>query len=138
MLMFAKQRVMEAGLPGQVMNMYPDQSTDRLTQRMKRNPLRSPQAATTSTSTTIDETSTLIANKMQYARRILPNERRMEAVKRKMREQTSCVIVKQRGGSRFKEEKREKNLYVEGGSRSSQRLTQWSEMYQVMSTAFAL
>lgn len=86
-LMFAKQRVMEAGLPGHVVHMYLDQSTDRLTQRMKnivRNALRSPQTATPSTSTAIDATSTLIANKMQYAKRISPNERRVEAVKRKM------------------------------------------------------
>ena len=87
MLTFAKQRVIEAGLPGHVVHMYLDQSTDRLTQRMKtiiRNALRSPQTTTQSTSTAIDATSTLIANKMQYAKRITPNERRMEAVKRKM------------------------------------------------------
>jgi len=34
-LMFAKQQVIEAGLPGHVVHMYLDQSTDRLTQRMK-------------------------------------------------------------------------------------------------------
>ena len=76
MLMFAKQRVMETGLPGHVVNMYLDQSTDRLTQRMKtiiRNALRSLQAATLSTSTPIYATSNLIANKMQYAKRITPN-----------------------------------------------------------------
>ena len=87
MLTFAKQRVIEAGLPGHVVHMYLDQSTDRLTQRMKtivRNALRSPQTTTQSTSTALDATSTLIANKMQYAKRITPNERRMEAVKRKM------------------------------------------------------
>ena len=111
--MFAKQRVMEAGLPGHVVHTYLDQSTDRLTQRMKnivRNALRSPQTATPSTSTAIDATSTLIANKMQYAKRISPNERRVEAVKRKLNgERISCVIVKQRGvrGSRFKEEEEE-------------------------------
>ena len=87
MLKFVKQRMREAGLPGHVVHMYLDQSTDRLTQRMKtivRNALRSPQTTTQSTSTAIDATSTLIANKMQYAKRITPNERRMEAVKRKM------------------------------------------------------
>ena len=54
--MFAKQRVMEAGLPGHVVHMYLDQSTDRSTQRMKnivRNALRSPQTAIPSTSTAI-------------------------------------------------------------------------------------
>ena len=86
-LMFAKHRVTEAGLPEHVVYMYLDQSTERLTQRMKKiikNALRSPQPATPSTSTAIDETSNLIANKMRYAKRITPNERRMEAVKRKM------------------------------------------------------
>ena len=79
---------MEAGLPGHVVQCtYLDQSTDRLTQRMKnivRNALHSPQIATPSTSTAIDATSTLIANKMQYAKRITPNECRVEAGKRKM------------------------------------------------------
>ena len=51
---------------------------------VSRNALRPPQAARPSTSTAIDETSTLITNKMQYAKRISPNERRMGAVKRKM------------------------------------------------------
>ena len=63
MLTFVKQRVIEAGLPGHVVHMYLDQSTDRLTQRMKtivRNALRSPQTTTQSTSTAIDATSTLI------------------------------------------------------------------------------
>ena len=86
-LMFAKHRVTEAGLPEQVVHMYLEQSTERLTQRMKniiKNALRSPQPATPSTSTAINETSYLIANKMRYAKRITPNERRMEAVKRKM------------------------------------------------------
>ena len=84
---FAKQRMREAGLPGHVVHMYLDQSTDRLTQRMKtivRKALRSPQTTKQSTSTAIDATSTLITNKMQYVKRITPNERRMEVVKRKM------------------------------------------------------
>ena len=87
MLKLAKQRMREAGLPEHVVHMYLDQSMDRLTQRMKtivRKALRSPQTTTQSTSTAINATSTLIANKMQYAKRITPTERRMEAVKRKM------------------------------------------------------
>ena len=86
-LMFAKHRVTEAGLPEHVVHMYLEQSTERLTQRMKniiKNALRSLQPATPSTSTAINETSNLIANKMRYAKRITPNERRMEAVKKKM------------------------------------------------------
>ena len=46
--------------------------------------LYTPQTATPSTSTAMDATSTFIANKMQYAKRITPNESRVEAVKRKM------------------------------------------------------
>ena len=37
-----------------------------------------------SSATPIDATSKVIANKMQYAKRITPNERRMKTVKRKM------------------------------------------------------
>ena len=87
MLKLAKQRMREAGLPEHVVHMYLDQSMDRLTQRMKtivRKALRSPQTTTQSTSTAINATSTLIANKMQYAKRITPTEHRMEAVERKM------------------------------------------------------
>ena len=115
--MFAKQRVMEAGLPGHVVHMYLDQSTDRLTQRMTtivRNALRSPQAATPSTSTSIDETSTLIANKMQYAKKITPNERRMEAVKRKMDSEflASSSNSEEEEGQGSKEKKKKRTIDV--------------------------
>ena len=115
--MFAKQRVMEAGLPGHVVHMYLDQSTDRLTQRMKtivRNALRSPQAATPSTSTSIDETSTLIANKMKYAKKITPNERPMEAVKRKMDSEflASSSNSEEEEGQGSKEKKKKRKIDV--------------------------
>ena len=48
-LVFAKQRVIEAGLPDHVLRMYLEQSTDRLTGRMRNiieNALRSAQPAT--------------------------------------------------------------------------------------------
>ena len=69
------------------MHIYLDQFMDRLTQRAKiiiRNALWSPKAATRSTSMAINATSNLIANLMRYAKKITPNERGMEAVKRKI------------------------------------------------------
>jgi len=81
-----EKRVIKAGLQEHLIDMYLEQSTERLNQRMKniiKNALRSPQAATPSTSMAIDATTTLIANKMRYAKRVAPNECRMEAVKRK-------------------------------------------------------
>ena len=114
---FAKQRMREAGLPGHVVHMYLDQSTDRLTQRMKtivRKALRSPQTTTQSTSTAINATSTLIANKMQYAKRITPNERRMEAVKRKMENEflASSSNSEEEEGQGSKKKKKNRKIYV--------------------------
>ena len=118
MLTFAKQRVIEAGLPGHVVHMYLDQSTDRLIQRMTsivRNALRSPQTTTQSTSTAIDTTSTLIANKMQYAKRITPNELRMEAVKRKMENVflASSSSSEEEEGQGSKKKKKKKNRKID-------------------------
>jgi len=48
-LLFAKQRVIEAGPPDHVVRMYLEQSTDRMTGRIRnmiKNALRSPQPAT--------------------------------------------------------------------------------------------
>ena len=86
-LMFAKERVMDARLPEHVLALYLEQSTERVTQRMKnivKNALHSPKFETPSTSSAINATTNLIASKMKYAKRITPSERRVEAVKRKM------------------------------------------------------
>ena len=115
MLMFAKQQVMEAGLPGHVVHMYIDQSRDCLTQGIKnilRNALHSPQTATPSTSMAINATCTLIANKMQYAKRITPNERYVEAVKRKMENEflvSSSNTEEEEGRGSKKKTKNRKN-----------------------------
>ena len=63
MLLFAKQRVIEAGLPDHVVRMYLEQSTDRLTGRMRNiSALRSAQPANQPTmSTGLDETPASIA-----------------------------------------------------------------------------
>ena len=89
MLLFAQQRVVEAGLPEHVVKMYLEQSTDRLTARMRniiKSALRLPQPTTTqaATSSGIDETRALIASQTTYSKRMTPSERRAEAVKRKI------------------------------------------------------
>lgn len=83
----SKTRVMEAGLPKHVVNMYPEQSPQHLTERMKniiKNAFCSPQPITPSTSMAIHATSNFIANKMRYAECIIANEFRMGVVKNTM------------------------------------------------------
>ena len=87
-LLFAKQRVIEAGLPDHVVRMYLEQSADRLTGRMRniiKNALRSAQAATQpTTSTGLDETPALIGRQTKYSTLMTPRQRKAEAVKRKL------------------------------------------------------
>ena len=65
-LLFAKSRIIEAGLPDHIAHMYLEQSTERLTGRMRniiKTALRSshPGVTQSATSTGIDETPALIA-----------------------------------------------------------------------------
>ena len=87
-LLFAKQRVIEAGLPDHVVRMYLEQSTDRLTGRTRdiiKNALRSAQPATQpTTSTGLDETPALIGRQTKYSTLVTPRQRKVEAVKRKL------------------------------------------------------
>ena len=87
-LLFAKQRVIEAGLPDHVVRMYLEQSTDRLTGRMRniiKYALRSAQPANQPTmSTGLDETPALIARQTKYSTLMTPSQRKAEAVKRKL------------------------------------------------------
>lgn len=87
-LLFAKQRVIEAGLPDHVVRMYLEQSTDRLTGRMRniiKNALRSAQPANQpAMSTGLDETPALIARQTKYSTLMTPSQRKAEAVKRKL------------------------------------------------------
>ena len=76
-LLFAKQRVIKAGLPDHVVRIYLEQSTDRLMGRMRniiKNVLRSAQPATEPTmSTGLDETPTLIAMQTKYSTLMTPS-----------------------------------------------------------------
>ena len=89
-LLFAKQRVIEAGLPDHVvrMYMYLEQSADLLTGRTRniiKNALRSAQPATQpTTSTGLDETPALIGRQTRYSTLMTPRQRKAEAVKRKL------------------------------------------------------
>ena len=87
-LFFAKQRVIEAGLPDHVVRMYLEQSADRLTGRMPniiKNALLSAQPATQpTTSTGLDETPALIGRQTKYSTLMTPRQRKPEAVKRKL------------------------------------------------------
>ena len=88
MLLFAKQRVTEAGLPDHVVRMYLEQSKDRLKRRMRniiKNALRSAQPANQPTmSTGLDETPASIARQTKYSTLMNPSQRKAEAVKRKL------------------------------------------------------
>ena len=88
MLLFAKQRVIEAGLPDHIVRMYLEQSTDRLMGRMRniiKNALRSAQPATKPTmSTCLDKTPALIARQTKYSTLMTPSQRKTEAFKRKL------------------------------------------------------
>ena len=74
----------EAGLPDHVVRMYLEQSTDRLTGRMRnivKNALRSAQPANQPTmSTGLDETPALIARQTKYSTLMTPSQRKAEAV----------------------------------------------------------
>ena len=90
-LLFAKSRIIEAGLPDHIVHMYLKQSTERLTGRMRniiKTALRSsiPSASQTATSTGIDETPALIARQTltKYSEQMTPSRRKAEAVKRKL------------------------------------------------------
>ena len=77
-LLFAKQRIIEAGLPDHVVRMYLEQSTDRLTGRMRniiKNALRSAQPANQpAMSTGVDETPALIARQTKYSTLMTPSQ----------------------------------------------------------------
>ena len=87
-LFFAKQRVIEAGLPDHVVRMYLEQSADRLTGRMRniiKNALPSAQPANQPTmSTGLDKTPALIARKTKFSTLMTPSQQKAEAVKRKL------------------------------------------------------
>ena len=84
-----------------------------------RNALHSPQTATPSA---IDAMSTLIANKMQYAKRITPNEHRVEAVKGKTESGflASSSNSEEEEGQGSKKKKKNRKIDMTRGSRSSQ------------------
>ena len=77
MLLFAKQRVVETGIPDHVVRMYLEQSTDGLAGRMHyiisiAIALRSPQPATQpAASAGLDETPALIAKQTKFQKGIV-------------------------------------------------------------------
>ena len=111
-LLFAKQRVIEAGLPDHVVRMYLEQSTDRLTGRMRiiiKNALRSPQPATQPVpSTGLDETPALIARQTKYSKLMTPSQRKEEAVKRQLDNELVASSLDSSGeeNGRYEEKKR--------------------------------
>ena len=108
-LLFAEQRVIEAGLPDHVVRMHLEQSTDRLTGRMRniiKNALRLAQPATEPTiSTGLHETPALIARQTKYSTLMTPSQRKTEAVKRKLDDE---LVVSSLDGSEEENGRQEK------------------------------
>ena len=81
------QRVIEAGLPEHVVRMYLEQSTDRLTGRMRiiiNNALRSARPAILpTTSMDLNEMPALRARQTNYSTLMILSQQKAEAVKRK-------------------------------------------------------
>lgn len=92
-LVFVRQIVVDANLPHHVVDLYLTQPDERLTNRMRRivnEALRSSTGQASSSkveSTSQAETLSLLENKMQYAKKMSPTQRKKEAVKRKINSQ---------------------------------------------------
>ena len=88
---FARERVVDADLPPHATNLYLDQSSERLQTRMSRivkealqQPSTAPPVASTSQAA---DPPLLIANQMRYAKKQTPENRKRDAVKRKLHDE---------------------------------------------------
>ena len=118
-LLFAKQRVVEAGLPDHVVRMFLEQSADRFTGRMRniiKNVFPSPQPATQpATLTGLDETPALIARQTKYSTLMTPSQRKAEAVKRKLDNEfiASSLDSSEEENGRHEEKEKEKRQKID-------------------------
>lgn len=87
-LRYVRERIVDQGLPHHVVNLYLTQNDERLTSRMRRIIQETLRQATssscTSESTSQDASAPLINNTMKYAKKQTPEERKREALKRKL------------------------------------------------------
>ena len=136
-LLFAKQRVIEAGLPDHVVRMYLEQSADRLTGRMRniiKNALRSAEPATQpTTSTGLDETPALIGRQTKYSKLMTPRQRKAEAVKRKLDNELVDLSLDSSEGENGKQEKKRKIDHAREAQLAHQKMCQkaMETMYNV-------
>ena len=127
-LIFAKQSVIEAGLPDHVVRMHLEQSADRLTGRMRniiKNALRSAQPATQpTTSTGLDETPALIGRQTKYSTLVTPRQRKAEAVKRKLDNELADLSLDSSEEENGKQEKKRKIDHAREGQLAHRKMCQ--------------
>lgn len=131
MLLFAKQRVIEAGLPDHVVRMYLEQSADRFTGRMRniiKNVLRSPQPATPASKVDrFRRNPALIARQTKYSTLMTPSQRKAEAVKRKLDNEfiaSSLDSSEEENGRHEEKEKRRKIDHAKEAQLAQQKMCQ--------------